>query len=35
MQLIDFIINVDRHLAELVNNFGNWSYIILFLIIFI
>lgn len=35
MQLIDFVMNVDKHLAGLVNQFGNWSYIILFLIIFI
>ncbi|MBA1435019.1 VTT domain-containing protein [Bombilactobacillus bombi] len=35
MQLIDFIMNVDRHLAQLVNQFGNWSYVILFLIIFV
>lgn len=35
MQLIDFILNIDTHLVTIVNNFGNWTYLILFLIIFI
>lgn len=35
MQLIDFVMNVDKHLASMVNEFGSWSYIILFIIIFI
>ncbi|UQS82487.1 VTT domain-containing protein [Bombilactobacillus folatiphilus] len=35
MQLIDFVMNVDKHLFSLVNQFGDWSYIILFGIIFI
>ncbi|MDR2147062.1 MAG: DedA family protein [Tannerella sp.] len=32
--LIDFILHVDEHLAELVSNYGTWVYAILFLIIF-
>lgn len=35
MNLIDFILHIDKHLVTIVNNFGNWSYLILFLIIFI
>lgn len=35
MQLIDFILNIDQHLVGIVNTFGNWTYVILFLIIFI
>ncbi|PIO83172.1 cytochrome O ubiquinol oxidase [Loigolactobacillus backii] len=34
-QLIDFVLNIDTHLVTLVNSFGNWSYLILFLLIFI
>lgn len=33
--LIDFVLHIDAHLVSLVNNFGNWTYLILFLIIFI
>ncbi len=32
--LIDFILHIDAHLAELVANYGTWVYAILFLIIF-
>ncbi len=32
--LIDFIVNLDEHLTELINNFGGFTYLILFLIIF-
>lgn len=32
--LIDFILHIDVHLAELVANYGMWVYLILFLIIF-
>jgi membrane-associated protein len=32
--LIDFILHVDQHLADLVSNYGTWVYAILFLIIF-
>ncbi|PHM63590.1 DedA family protein [Xenorhabdus ishibashii] len=32
--IVDFILHIDVHLAELVANYGNWVYGILFLIIF-
>lgn len=32
--LIDFILHIDAHLAELVANYGMWIYAILFLILF-
>lgn len=32
--LIDFILHIDRHLAEIVQTYGMWTYLILFLIIF-
>jgi len=31
---IDFFLHLDKHLDELVRNFGVWSYLVLFLIIF-
>lgn len=33
--LIDFILHIDAHLVNIVNTFGNWTYIILFVIIFV
>jgi membrane-associated protein len=33
--LIDFILHVDRHLAEFVQAYGMWVYALLFLIIFV
>lgn len=33
--LIDFVLHIDSHLVQLVNTFGDWSYPLLFLIIFI
>ncbi len=33
--LIDFILHVDKHLAEFVQNYGTWVYALLFLIIFV
>jgi membrane-associated protein len=33
--LIDFILHVDRHLAEFVQQYGVWVYALLFLIIFV
>jgi membrane-associated protein len=33
-QLIDFVIHIDKHLAELIQDYGAWTYLILFLIIF-
>ena len=35
MSLIDFILHIDDHLIPIVNQFGGWSYLILFAIIFI
>jgi len=32
--LIDFILHIDKHLAEIVQIYGLWTYLILFLIIF-
>jgi len=33
--LIDFILHIDQYLVEIVNNYQTWTYLILFLIIFI
>lgn len=33
--LIDFILHIDTHIVSIVNTFGNWSYLILFAIVFI
>lgn len=33
--LISFILHIDEHLVEIINNFGAWSYAILFLIVFV
>ncbi|WP_127494497.1 DedA family protein [Acinetobacter calcoaceticus] len=35
MELLDFILHVDQHLAEFIINYGTWIYGILFLIIFV
>lgn len=35
MQLVDFIMHIDTHLASMVGQFGTWTYVILFLIIFV
>ncbi len=32
--LIDFILNIDKHLIEIVSNYQTWTYLILFIIIF-
>lgn len=32
--LIDFILHIDEHLVEIIQNFGSWSYGILFTIVF-
>lgn len=32
--LIDFILHIDKHLVEIVNNYQTWTYLILFIIIF-
>ena len=33
-KLIDFILHIDRHLAEIIASYGGWTYGVLFLIIF-
>lgn len=33
-KLIDFILHIDRHLAEIVAQYGTWTYAVLFAIIF-
>ena len=33
--LIDFVLHIDKHLITIVNNFGDWTYLILFLIILV
>jgi membrane-associated protein len=33
-KLIDFILHIDRHLAEIIANYGVWTYALLFAIIF-
>lgn len=33
--LINFILHIDQHLVEIIQNFGVWSYAILFLIVFV
>lgn len=35
LDLIDFILHIDRHLVEIIQNFDVWSYAILFLIVFV
>lgn len=32
--IIDFIIHIDKHLTEIINQYGNLTYIIVFLVIF-
>lgn len=33
--LISFILHIDVHLEEIIRDFGNWSYLILFAIVFV
>ncbi|GEM63003.1 membrane protein [Sphingobacterium faecium NBRC 15299] len=33
--IIDFILHIDKHLLEIVNDYNTWTYLILFLIIFV
>lgn len=33
--LIDFVLHIDKHLIEIVNDYQTWTYLILFLIIFV
>ena len=32
--LLDILINLDKYLVEIINNYGLWAYLILFLVIF-
>ena len=32
--IIDIVIHVDKHLNVVIQNFGNWSYLVLFIVIF-
>ena len=34
VSFIDFFIHLDRHLSEVIQNFGGWTYFIIFMIIF-
>lgn len=34
-QLIDFVLHIDKHLIELVNQYHQWTYLIIFAIIFV
>src|SRR5688572_30598077 len=34
-QLIDFILHIDEHLATIIADYGLWTYLVLFLIIFV
>ncbi|RSK37116.1 DedA family protein [Hymenobacter metallilatus] len=33
--LLDFVLHLDKHLAEIIQQYGTWTYAILFLIIFV
>lgn len=33
-KLIDFVLHIDKHLAEIIRDYGMWTYVVLFLIIF-
>jgi membrane-associated protein len=33
--IVDFILHIDRHLVEIVTQYQNWTYLLLFIIIFI
>jgi hypothetical protein len=35
LQLLDFVLHVDRYLEAFVENYGTWVYALLFLIIFV
>ena len=34
-QLFDFILHIDRHLSEIIVDYGTWTYLVLFTIVFI
>jgi len=33
--LVDFVLHIDRHLVEIVTQYQNWTYLLLFIIIFV
>lgn len=33
-QLVDFVLHIDKHLVEIIQSYGAWTYLLLFLIIF-
>jgi membrane-associated protein len=33
-QAVDFVLHLDRHLAEIIRDYGTWTYLLLFLIVF-
>jgi membrane-associated protein len=33
--IVDFVLHIDRHLVEIVTQYQNWTYLLLFIIIFI
>ncbi|HEN0983436.1 TPA: cytochrome O ubiquinol oxidase, partial [Streptococcus agalactiae] len=35
MFLIDFILHIDTHIYAMANTVGNWTYLLLFLVIFV
>jgi membrane-associated protein len=35
LQLFDFILHIDRHLGQIIADYGTWTYLILFVIIFV
>ena len=34
-ELISFIVHIDVHLEEIIRDFGNWSYLIFYLRLFL
>lgn len=34
LELVDFVLHIDSHLAEIVQDYGQWTYLLIFLIIF-
>lgn len=34
-QMISFILHIDQHLVEIIKDFGNWTYVVLFTIVFV
>lgn len=34
-EILDFLIHIDRHLSEIISQYGGWTYGILFLIVFL